>query len=265
MQPPSPEAAKSRWAVAQWWIAHPLVSFIGMVLSIVLAIYFGVSSKQTRELVIASDPAVAVVKAGQASSIDVIYHGQKITTDVYARQIYFWNVGTESIRTENVLEPIGIVIPHGKILETRVKKVSRPLTGITTAISSSDEVGVSWKILEHNDGAAIEIIYASPDASRVEAVGTVEHQRRLKVQESEVTMNDHNETSKMRLLVIGGMFCVMFLVMIIRNIRAMFLRSHRRSVDFDDVVQTVLLLGLLGLFVVGLVNFYYVFIVPPVV
>jgi len=244
-------------------MAHPLVTFIGTAVSIVLAIYFGVSGKQTRELVIVSDPAVAVVKAGEASSIDVIYHGQKITTDVYARQIHIWNAGTESIRSENVLEPIGIVIPHGKVLETRIKKVTRPLTGITTAISSSDETGVSWKILEHNDGAAIEIIYASPDASRVEAVGTVEHQRRLKVQESGVAMNDYNEISRMGRIAFLGIFCLFILMMIIVKIKTMSLRSHRRSIG--DIVFTMILLGCLGLFIMDLVNSYYTFIVQPVI
>jgi hypothetical protein len=169
-----------------------MVGFVGTIASVIaipLAFYLSFASRSTRELTITSDPPVAVVRAGQMSSVDILYHGERITTDVYARQVYMWNAGTDSIRGEQILEPIVISIPHGKILEARVKKVSRGLIGILVTgagiAGSDDRVRLSWNILEHNDGVVLDLIYAAPDASKLIAVGTIEHQSGLRVREYE--------------------------------------------------------------------------------
>jgi hypothetical protein len=163
----------------QWWIAHPLVGFIGTFASLIglpLAAYFYLAAQATRDLRITSDPSVAIVRAGQASPVDIVYHGEKIMTDVYARQVYVWNAGSDSIRRENVLESIGISIRGARILGARVKKVTRPLIKlVVVANPASNGLMLSWNILEHNDGAAIEVIYAASDSGMLAASGAVEH------------------------------------------------------------------------------------------
>lgn len=186
MEDPASQSEDISWK--RWWVAHPMVGFIGSVASVLaipLAIYLYLSGGPLRELIISSDPPVAIVRGGQASSVDILYHGNKITTDVYARQVYVWNAGNDSIRDNNILEPIGIVIPRATILETRVRRVRRQLSNIIATIDGGNTVSLSWTILEHNDGAAIDIIYASPDASKLSVMGTVEHQPTILVREYE--------------------------------------------------------------------------------
>lgn len=177
-----------------------------------------------RDLNITSDPPVAIVKAGQASSLDILYHGEKIRTDVFARQVYLWNAGSDSIRRENVLEQIGIVIPHATILEARVKKVSRPLTNIAAKIDRSDRVTLSWNILEYHDGAAIDVIYAAPDASKMSAVGTVEHQPEVRVREyqaaREVTLQGWQRTVILSFMGGLGLFLCILALMLVKAVVA---------------------------------------------
>ncbi len=186
----TPPNEKAAWfALMQWWVAHPLVGFSGTVASVVaLGLYLYASAIPARELVITSDPAIAIVRGGQASSVDILYHGDKITTDVYARQVYVWNAGSDSIRGENILEPVGIVIHGATILETRIKKFSRPLTKIGAKIDGLNRVTFSWNILEHNDGAVIDVVYAAAEAGKIEGVGVVEHQSQVQGREYETPM-----------------------------------------------------------------------------
>jgi hypothetical protein len=104
-------------------------------------------------------------------------------TDVYARQVFVWNAGTESIHAENVLEAIELTIPNGTILETRVRRLSRPLTKLVATPNGNDKVRLNWNILERNDGAALDIIYAAPNGGSIQAHGTIEHQGEVGVRE----------------------------------------------------------------------------------
>jgi hypothetical protein len=159
--PPLQGKVPPRRSVVDWFALNPRVGLAGTVASILgipLALYLSIATQPTRNLTITSDPPVAIMRAGQASSIDVLYYGAKIKTDVYARQVYIWNAGNDSIRHEHVLEHIGIVIPHARILEARVKKVSRPLISLQLVGGTPDDrLMLSWSILEHNDGAAIDV------------------------------------------------------------------------------------------------------------
>jgi hypothetical protein len=66
-------------------------------------------------------------------------------------------------------------------LEARIRKVSRGVIG--TAIDASrladGVVPVSWKILEHNDGAVIQLIFAGSTETDIEVGGIVEGQPAL--------------------------------------------------------------------------------------
>ncbi len=186
------EPSKLGW-LPQWpWLSNPWFTVIGTlvgVIALALWLYGQFGGQRARELIITSDPPVAIVRAGQASSVDILYHGEKIKTDVFARQVYMWNAGSDSIRHENILEPVRIVIPHATILETRVRKVSRSLTNITAEIKDGNTVILSRSILEHNDGSAIDIIYAAPNASTVAANGTIEHQTKIRAIEYQLERN----------------------------------------------------------------------------
>ena len=98
--------ARSRLLV---WFSNPWVGIIGTIASIVgviLAVYFYSASERKRQLIVANDPAFSIVKSGETGSIDVIYKGKPITTDVYACRLYIWNAGTETIHRETYFSPL---------------------------------------------------------------------------------------------------------------------------------------------------------------
>jgi len=109
----------------------------------------------------------------------VLHGDQDIKGDVTAAQVAIWNDGTESIRPENVLSPVCILLhPSVTILEAKVRKVSRGVIGAAVDASrlADGVVPVTWKILEHNDGAIIQLIFAGSTETDVTVDGTVEGQ-----------------------------------------------------------------------------------------
>jgi hypothetical protein len=163
--------------------SNPWIGVLGSIFSVVgvgLAIYFYFGGARSRKLTYAVNPVkTIVVKAGEASTLRVLHGDQDIKGDVTAAQVAIWNDGTESIRPENVLSPISIVLrPSAPILEAKVRKVSRAVIGaaIDTSRLADGAVPVTWKILEHNDGAVIQLIFAGPTETDIAVDGTVEGQ-----------------------------------------------------------------------------------------
>ena len=180
-EPPTggPERHKDR--VLDWFAKNPtfgLVSFVLTIVSLAATVYFGIAALKGRDLSLTVNPAkTTIVKAGQSSDLHVLYKGQSISTDVTALQVEIWNAGRESIRSEHILSPIMLqTSPKVPILEVRLRHTSRPVCGISLdELRSADgEVGVAWKILEHNDGAIVQLIVAGPSNVTVAGKGSLE-------------------------------------------------------------------------------------------
>ena len=95
-----------------------------------------------------------------------------------------WNAGNTPIRTENILDPVTIVIPGAVILEATIRKVSRPLVKLemNSGEAQKGKLQLSWAILEHADGAVIQIIYSGKPGALMIIEGTVEGQGRLAIE-----------------------------------------------------------------------------------
>jgi hypothetical protein len=109
--------------------------------------------------------------------LHVLYKGQSVSTDVTALQVEIWNAGKESIRSEHILSPVILqTSPKVPILEVRLRHTSRPVCGISLdELRLADgEVWVAWKILEHNDGAIVQLVVAGPSNVTVVGRGSVE-------------------------------------------------------------------------------------------
>jgi hypothetical protein len=175
--------------ITQWFIQNPLashaVSFLLGVLSFGATMYFGVQGVRTRELSLYVNPSkTTIVKSGQSSDLHIQYKGKDVSTDVTALQVELWNAGKESIRPEQILLPIILeTTPKVPILEARIRHISRPLTQVVLDQShiADGTVAVSWKILEHDDGAVIQFIIAGPAETSITASGAMEEQHTVEV------------------------------------------------------------------------------------
>jgi hypothetical protein len=204
------------------WFANPWVGIggsIASVLGVLLAIYFYYAGARERRLTFYVVPSkTIIVKSGMSSAITVSHEGQAISTDVTAAQVVVWNRGNESIRPDNILSPVYLqVLPPAPIPEIIIRKQRRPVSDITLGAMelSNGKVPVLWKILEHNDGAVIQVIYAGPPTSRLAVTGVVEGQEQ--VNETSFTRPE-SPTAVSLLLLVAGLW-MMTLSALVRAMR----------------------------------------------
>lgn len=136
-----------------------------------------------------------IVQADSQTHIGVTYDEEPLLgKSVTAVQIALWNRGRESTRSNDILsnpKQLTVHIPSGcNLLETTILTNTRPeikfwveadpdfTDGLPISpreragrkytfrlITTNHTIGVGWDILEHNDGALIQIIYeGKPDA-----------------------------------------------------------------------------------------------------
>lgn len=148
------------------WFAHnPVVGLVGSLTSVtglVLTLVFYFVSEKHREIVYqVSRSPTTIVQSGRSSDLRVYFHGSEVTGDVSSIQISIWNAGRESVRRENILSRVVTVKMRAgaTILNARVTRTTRDLTGFTCQLPSLRSVSCSWDILENNDGGLLDIIY----------------------------------------------------------------------------------------------------------
>jgi len=168
------------------FFGKPAVGIVGVIVSIIgvaLSVYFFLAARERPELTYFVHPAkAAVVRTGQTSRLSVQFDGKELTTDVTAAQIAFWNAGTKPIHANAVLSPLVIRTgSRAKILTVRLRKTSRDVAGITLDTSRLDagQVEIGWRILEQNDGGALQIVYAGDEIVAIEANAVLEGQPSL--------------------------------------------------------------------------------------
>lgn len=168
------------------FFSNPWVGFVGTIASILglaLAGYLYVTGKETRQLTYYVNPAKAVVvKAGQASKLEVNFDKKPINSDITAAQIAIWNQGRLSIKRSDILKPV-VIQTEGDIpiLEATIRTTSRDVTklSLNTDDLQKGRVLLTWDILEQSDGGVIQLIYPASPNLNVYVDGVIEGQRSL--------------------------------------------------------------------------------------
>ncbi|MGA3211615.1 MAG: hypothetical protein ABSD20_09925 [Terriglobales bacterium] len=171
-----------------------LVGALASIVALPLAVYLYEQSIRSRELVYSVNPVrTVVVQAGEMSRLHVLFSdetqsdfcksGSELSVkNVTAAQIAIWNEGKESIRPGNLLEPIVIhTTPPVPILEATIRKQSRDVIHLLLDQSRSREgiLGVSWNIVEQDDGGVIQLVIAGNEGTLITVSGVVEGQREI--------------------------------------------------------------------------------------
>jgi hypothetical protein len=163
----------------QWWTTHPLeASLISTAAGILFTVIFFLLTQKDRDVRFAVSPSpTTIVKAGQSSDLRVSFKEKEVDSDLSSVQIALWNNGKESIKRENILSGTVTITfqPKTRILEARVKQLTRDLVDfkLDTSDSSSGVLHCSWNVLEHEDGALLEVIYTGTSV-RVGVDGAIE-------------------------------------------------------------------------------------------
>ena len=188
------------------FFSNPIVGLLSILIgliSITLAIYFYVSSKEKRELVYFVNPVrTEIVKKGDFSNLEVYYNSLKLNTDVTAVQIAFWNEGELPIKKENILKNIEIDISPAEFLEVTVRKVTRDVTHFAMDANNfnNKKIGITWDILEEDDGGVIQIIYAGKSDLDISVTGVIEGQKVIEEYKYSGNIKSASEQFKQRYL-----------------------------------------------------------------
>lgn len=150
--------------------------------ALVTGVYFYLASEKYRSLTFYLQPVKSVVVSKEQLSDLRVFYRERQVQDVTAAQIAVWNQGNDSIKMEDVLDEVRIVIQPAKpILRVAVIKTSRPVIAFACDESRLEKgvVSLSWKILEQGDGALVQIVYAGAPDIQVALEGTIVGQRKI--------------------------------------------------------------------------------------
>ena len=244
------------------------LSILGLVSTLtfgIFAIFTYVQTSHKRVLTFSINPArTVVVNTKQSSRLSVAFDGEPVRTDLTAVQVAFWNDGNESIRKSNNLKPLVIATENGvPILEATVLKVSRDVSQITLDLSSirDGRITVNWDILEQNDGAVIQIIYAGSPTVVISAQAVVETQGEVNSSTDQTTAitNSYRNVGRTYLVIAGTMVTALAITFLLR--RALSLDGLR-----DMPIRYIVINLAMPLFLVIfslLMGLYYILVWTP--
>lgn len=164
-----------------------ILGSIASIIGVVLGVYFYVHGLHKRQLTYYVHPVKSIVAAAnQASRLSIRLDNEPITGSVTSAQIAFWNAGKVPIRPEHVLSPLVLYTDSGApIIEARIRKKCREVVNIDldTKNINKGQLGLTWNILEQNDGGIIEIIFAGPVDTEIQATSVIEGQKTISAME----------------------------------------------------------------------------------
>lgn len=176
-----------------------IVAILSVIASGIISWYFYDKSQQYRLPVYSVEPfSSAVFKANEKKEFPfkvTTNDGKPILKSIYLSTHYFWNKGEKPILQSDVLEPLKVTLSSEKeglkILNVSVSKFSRKVVSCSSDQISDNEIELTYKVLENNDGCAIDILYIGEENPKVEVAGTI-----IGVEEFEIysqTVDDYFE------------------------------------------------------------------------
>ncbi|MFQ5796692.1 MAG: hypothetical protein ACE5JP_16815 [Candidatus Bipolaricaulia bacterium] len=195
-------------------------------ISSILSIYFTLQTQKAPKLTYAVHPIKTVIfRSGELSDLHLFHRGREINSDVTVAQVAIWNQGKESIRPENVLSEVKIITqPQVPILEATIHKQSRSVIEFSSSNSQLADgvIPLSWKILEQNDEAVVQVIYAGSPETAIVVEGIVEGQQRVFAVESSA----RGSVSLANALTIAAS-TMYFMTLVFMGLQAWFVRVRR--------------------------------------
>ena len=177
-----------------------VLTVASVLISAIISYYFySVSILKREPTAIISSERTSIVNSSlpELSYLTVLFKGNRIEqNNVTAIRIYFWNACMLAIHKADILEndrTIHIVFPENiQILKPLILKVSRDIINMKSLLceGSQHDICVTFDILEHNDGAAIQVIYGGPSNADPKISGTIGGAGMVKIQKSYSKMED---------------------------------------------------------------------------
>jgi hypothetical protein len=119
--------------------------------------------------------------ATDVQGLEIRHKGSLLSDkNITATTVFFGNRGSAPIRSSDresdgdILEPLVFTFPEGsEVFDARIVKESRPLCGfVLQAGSGSNQVPVSFKIAERDDGFKLQVIHSGDPNAKIRATGS---------------------------------------------------------------------------------------------
>jgi len=155
-------------------------SIISVAITIVFGYYFLYIGYKERKPTFYLDPTRTTIldkiNAANAPLLLLKSNGDTIRADVTSVYFYFFNQGAETIKRENVYEPLKIVLrDQAEILDFKLLKVARPVSGIKlTRDTAANSLSINFKALEKDDGLVGQIIFEGKKNAAVTLEGGID-------------------------------------------------------------------------------------------
>jgi len=155
-------------------------SVISIAITIVFGYYFLYIGNRERKPTFYLDPTRTTIldkiNAANAPLMLLKSNGDTIHADVTSVYFYFFNQGSETIKRENVYEPLKIVLrDKAEILDFKLLKVARPVSGIKLVRDTmNNSLSINFKALEKDDGLVGQIIFEGNKNASITLEGGIE-------------------------------------------------------------------------------------------
>jgi len=142
-----------------------VLAIVFFVATVVLAVVLAVKFAKKRQPVWAYETTKLIGLGSNAPSELKLTFNEQSVTDVYRTRVILFNKGNEPILKGNVTESIAIHFKGANILrQPTILAKSRKgieLSAKQVVTGGDDAIEISFKYLDHNDGAVIEVLHTT--------------------------------------------------------------------------------------------------------
>jgi hypothetical protein len=156
-----------------------LAGLLGIVGTILAIFFYEASIREPNLTYYISPTRAAFVQKKNLNNFSVTYQGLAITGDLSSAEIQIWNDGKAAIHKADILKPITLKTPNGEPFYTEYF-TNNDVVGFELLNSSNMQSGVltmDWKILQHNDGVKLQVIYGGSVDLPLTLNGVIEGQQ----------------------------------------------------------------------------------------
>jgi hypothetical protein len=161
-----------------------LIASLSSIISVPLAIYYGINSRQYKQLsyYVTPNPPKVVDSSVRDQNIKVLLRdGTEIKQDLYVVQVTLWNSGSQPIKPEDIGSTIGFeYADKHQILSPTIVNSIHPEIANWDLVDKSGKKGIvyssicpRWKIIDSDFAVKIQLLTTNNNPASLKAFGYV--------------------------------------------------------------------------------------------
>jgi len=171
--------------VLAWFARNPVWGLLGTAASVLgLPLSYSLYRRSLREPSIRYRVERRIPVASDEHDLEISYKGQPVSGKVWAISVVLWNEGRLAIRPSHVLSPLMLeaVGEGARVLDARLAGQTRDVVGFKVGGGGQWALGripLEFAVLEHRDGARVDVVFIGPPGQSFRVAGVIEGQREL--------------------------------------------------------------------------------------